>query len=239
REALVPPVGEVEPSFLHPAIEVRRGDAVRRGQRGMLGGEDPHRGVLVRHAIARERQLDRGKPIIAQVVQRVVLRHHGAARLHIGEQRGQLRGQILPHVERADADDNRVEAAEPFLRQVGAGQRPHLVSHLLQRGRHVVTGARQVANLVAASRQLERYGLGAGGGLEKLEWQVLVANCHALLVEAATVDQDARAEGRGGGRGGGGYREGEARVLARRREAKRLCRRRDGPPGGCVELQRA
>ena len=114
---------------------------------------------------SRERcRLERREPALAQAVERVVLRDDRAARLDVGEQRGQALGEIRPHVEGADADDHRVEAAQPFRRQVGAGQRRDLVAHLLQGGGHVVAGARQVADVAAASRQLERHRLQARAG---------------------------------------------------------------------------
>src|SRR5437762_1069225 len=149
-EALVPLSGEVETALLHPALEVRRRDAIRRRQHGMLGRQDRHRRVLIRHAVAREAQVERREPALAQAVQGVVLRDDGAARLDVGEQRGQALGEIRPHVEGADADDHPVEAAQPFRREVGAGQRRDLVSHLLEGGGHVVAGAREVADVAAA-----------------------------------------------------------------------------------------
>ena len=89
---------------------------------GCVGRQDRHRRVLVRHAVAREAQGERREPALAQAVQRVVLRDDRAARLDVGEQRGEALGEIRPHVEGADADDHRVEAAQPFRREVGAGQ---------------------------------------------------------------------------------------------------------------------
>src|SRR5690242_17986742 len=51
-ETLIPLIGEVETALLHPALEVCRGDAVRRGQHRMLRRQDPNRRVLVGHTVA-------------------------------------------------------------------------------------------------------------------------------------------------------------------------------------------
>ena len=61
----------------------------------------------------------------------------------------------------------------------------------------VVAGARQVADVAAARRQLERHRVGARRGLQELERQVIVAHLDALLVEALAVDLHARPERRG------------------------------------------
>ena len=166
-EALVPLSRESTDRAPAPSpSKSARGDAIRRGQRRMIGRQDRHRRVLIRHAGARDAQVERrGQPVRAESVERVVLRDD---RCRLPRRRRTAPGRCSARSVRALKArmpmTTASKAAQPFRRQIGAGQRRDRISHLLQAAGHVVARARQVADAAAANRQLQRHRLQARAG---------------------------------------------------------------------------
>ena len=77
-----------------------------------------------------------------------------------------MRNEIGADVERADADDHGIKIFQAIRRQVSAGECSDFVTHLLQRVGHAVARTGNVADLLAANREVERDGFDASGWLE-------------------------------------------------------------------------
>ena len=240
---------EVDPALLHPALDVGRGDLVRRGERGVVGGEERHRRVLVGDAGVGQPQVERGEPAASAArsagctARRPCRPPRRRRTAPAGARRGRSR-TLKARTPITTASRPR----ELLGREVRAGESRDLVAHLLEALGHAVAGAGDVADALALDRELEGDGLQPRGRLEQLHGDVLVHGSRpagwstsrsptraravmsavagldgALTVNASFARSPAAASRNG-------CDAGRDRPALRRLEVERACRRRRARP---------
>ena len=140
----------------------------------MVWSEERYRRTLVGDPGVGKPQAIGREPVRPQAVRPVVLSDNCAARLNVGEERRQARGEVVAHIVGADANHHRVESAELFGREVRARESNDLVAHFFEALGHPVAGARNIADLLALLGEVEDNGREPRLGLEQLHGDMLV-----------------------------------------------------------------
>ena len=111
----------------------------------MVGGEDPHRGVLVGHPGAADP--DRIGSVLRLVeLELVVLHDERPARLNVVEQPGVVGAQVAIPLVGADAGDDHVETGQVPISQLVGRDLLELGAELLDGGWHLVTHPVDIAD---------------------------------------------------------------------------------------------
>ena len=115
RVLVVPALGEVQPAFLHPTVEVARADAVRTRKDRVVGNQDGHLGPLVGDPapVDLEGVGPDGRGQLSPSIAGVVLDHEASAGLDPAHERRMGGGQVfLPGIIGPHAEDDGVVVVE-------------------------------------------------------------------------------------------------------------------------------
>ena len=128
---------EVQAALLHPAAPGGFGDGVRKAEHGVVGGQDPHRRVLVGHPVAADPR--RVGPVLRLVeLELVVLHDQRAAGLDVLEQPVVVRAQVPVPLVGSDSGHDHVVPGQVAEHQRVAGDVLEPRAELLDGRRHFV-----------------------------------------------------------------------------------------------------
>ena len=205
----------------------------------MVRREKGDRSGFIRDPFSGKMQIiwrDRG---CLQAVGPVVLDDQGATVFDVVEKGRHLGGEMSADVERADADDDRIQSLQGIRRELGVVQNFHHVAHLAHVFGQAVTGTRQITDRMPAGDEVEAYRFQAGEGLQQLRRDVRVIDFLAIIAVADTVNFRAGDDFGCVGLCRRGDRKCELGMLAHGVEVERLPGGRNGPTGRGFQAQSA